>query len=98
MKAHGRTELQLHSFLLSALDGVNGLLHAPATLPPEKNPSNHRIEDWVGSKAGLEGFWIKHKCLAYGRVQTPGRKEQHLCTLCGWNGAKNLKMRERKKN
>jgi hypothetical protein len=32
----GGTEVQLHSFLTSALDGVNGQFHGTAALPPGK--------------------------------------------------------------
>ena len=32
---------------------VSGRLHAPASLPPEKNPRNHLIRDWVSPRAGL---------------------------------------------
>jgi hypothetical protein len=37
-KAYGGAQVQLHSFVTSALDGeVNGQLHAP----PENNPGTH---------------------------------------------------------
>jgi hypothetical protein len=36
-KVYGRVEVQLHSFLTSALDGVSHL-HTPATLPLRKKP------------------------------------------------------------
>ena len=35
---------------------VSGYLHAPAALPPEKNPDTHRTEDWVRPRAGLDVF------------------------------------------
>jgi len=38
MKTYLGVEIQLHAFLTSALDGVSGQLHAPAALPPEKEP------------------------------------------------------------
>jgi hypothetical protein len=38
MTTYGGVEVKLHVFLISALDGVSGQLHAPATLPPGKEP------------------------------------------------------------
>jgi hypothetical protein len=38
VKSHGEVELQLHSFLTSALDGVNSQPHASPALPPEEAP------------------------------------------------------------
>jgi len=35
--------------------GVGGQRHAPAALSPEKRPGTHRIGDWVGPRAGLDG-------------------------------------------
>jgi hypothetical protein len=37
-KMYGGVEVQFHAFFTSALLEVNGQLHAPATLPPEKDP------------------------------------------------------------
>jgi hypothetical protein len=38
-----------YSFLTSALDGMNGQRHAPATLYPRvKDPGTHWIGGWVG--------------------------------------------------
>jgi hypothetical protein len=36
MKACGGVDVQIHVFLISALDGVNDQLHASAALPPEE--------------------------------------------------------------
>jgi len=36
MKTCGRAEVQLHEFLISALDEVSGQFHAPVSLPPGK--------------------------------------------------------------
>jgi hypothetical protein len=33
---------------------VGGRLHAPAALPPGKNPGTHQIGGWVGPRAGLD--------------------------------------------
>lgn len=38
MKAYKETEVQFHSFLNSALDGVSNRFHAPAALLPETQP------------------------------------------------------------
>ena len=39
----------------SALDGVGGQRHAPATLPPGKRPGTHEKGGWMGLGAGLTG-------------------------------------------
>ena len=44
-------ELQLHSFLTSALDGVNVQLHAPAALPQGKHTGTNSTAGWLGPKA-----------------------------------------------
>jgi hypothetical protein len=38
MKAYGRVGIYIHVFLTSELDGGAWQLHAPATLPPRKQP------------------------------------------------------------
>jgi hypothetical protein len=38
MTAHGRMEVYIHAFFISVLDGVNGHLHAAASLPPGNEP------------------------------------------------------------
>jgi hypothetical protein len=38
MKTRGGVELQLRVFLISVLQGMRGQLHAPAALPPGKEP------------------------------------------------------------
>jgi hypothetical protein len=38
MKAYGGVAVETHVFLTSALVGVSGQLHAPAALPPGKEP------------------------------------------------------------
>jgi hypothetical protein len=34
--------------------GVGGQSHAPAALPPEKDPGTHCIGGWVGPRVGLD--------------------------------------------
>jgi hypothetical protein len=44
---------------------VNGLLHAPATLPEERAPGIHCVQGWAGSRASLdvmEKRKISHPC------------------------------------
>jgi len=41
MTAYGGVEVQLNSFLISALDGVTDQLFAPAALPPAKSTGTH---------------------------------------------------------
>jgi len=41
--------------LTSALDGVGGQGHVPATLPPGKRAGTHFEGGWVGPMAGLDG-------------------------------------------
>jgi hypothetical protein len=41
--------------LTSALDGVDGQLHAPAALIPRNRPGAHWMGDWVDTRAGLDG-------------------------------------------
>jgi hypothetical protein len=36
--------------------GWGGQRHAPATLPPEKNPGTQCREGWVGPMAGLDDY------------------------------------------
>ena len=40
--------------LTSALNGVGGQSHAPATLPRERR-GTHCVGGWVGTKVGLDG-------------------------------------------
>jgi hypothetical protein len=40
--------------LTSALDGVGGQRHAPATLLPGERPGTHFIRSWMSPRAGLE--------------------------------------------
>jgi hypothetical protein len=44
-----------YSFLITALDGVGGQLHAPVIFyPREKTHGTHWIGGWVGLSAGLD--------------------------------------------
>ena len=51
IKMYRRVEIQLHAFLISALDG-GGQLHPLVTLPLGGQPDTHSIEDRVCSRAG----------------------------------------------
>jgi hypothetical protein len=51
---------------------VSGLRHAPAALPPGKRIGTHCIGDWVGPRAGLDG---------YGKFCPPPGFFFVLCTL-----------------
>jgi hypothetical protein len=53
-RRQGGEEYSSYSFLISALDGVNGR-HALAVLTPgERTLSTHWIGGWVGLSAGLD--------------------------------------------
>jgi len=56
-KAQRGIELQLYSFLTSALEGLGGQLHAPAVYPRER-PGTHCVGCWVSPRAGLDGCGI----------------------------------------
>jgi hypothetical protein len=49
---------------------VSGQLHAPATLPPEKEPVTHWIGGWVGLRAVLDGV-VKRKIPSPRRESNP---------------------------
>jgi len=47
-------EVELYSFLTTALEGVRGQCHAPAALYPREKPGTHCTEGWVGPRVGLD--------------------------------------------
>jgi hypothetical protein len=49
----GSTDIAL-LLLTSVIDGVRGLRHAPAALPPEKRPGKHCTEGWICPRAGVD--------------------------------------------
>jgi len=51
IKMYRRVEIQIHAFLISALD-ESGQLHTLITLPLGGQPDTHSIEDRVDSRAG----------------------------------------------
>ena len=53
MKVYGGKVLQLHSLLLSVLDGVEWpVSRSDCVNPGENNPGTHLIGGWVSPKAG----------------------------------------------
>jgi hypothetical protein len=55
MKAYRGVDVQTHVFLTSPLVGSEWSLHAPAALPPGKEPpATHWIGGWVDPRAGLD--------------------------------------------
>jgi hypothetical protein len=80
MKAYGEVAVYIHIFLTSALFKVSGQLHAPAALPPGKEPPRtHWIGGWVGPRAGLDDVW-KRKFLTLAGLELltlghPGRSQ-----------------------
>jgi hypothetical protein len=57
-KQHVGVEVQFHSFLTSALDEANGQLHAPASLPTERETALpiELAAGWAGYTGGLVIF------------------------------------------
>jgi hypothetical protein len=43
---------------------VSGQFHAPAALPPGKDPDTHCMEGWVEPKAGLDAVPKRKKILS----------------------------------
>jgi hypothetical protein len=55
MKTYWRVEVQLHSFLTSALDGGEcSASHPGRFIPRERDPGTHWIGGWVGLRAVLD--------------------------------------------
>jgi hypothetical protein len=50
----GGVDIQLYPFLTLALDGVGSQVHAPATVPPETEPSHTPLNVGLG---GGGGWW-----------------------------------------
>jgi hypothetical protein len=60
---------------------VSGQLHAPAALPPGKEPSGtHLIGDWVDPRAGVNALATR-KILCLCRKSNPSRPAQRLLTI-----------------
>lgn len=63
MPRDGGMEIQLRTFLTSALDGVSSQLHIPTTLPLRKEtPSNHWLGKWVAPRVTLNSVEKKDLC------------------------------------
>jgi hypothetical protein len=57
----GRANLELHSFLASALDGAERSISRPGRFTPGNNSVTYRIGSWVCSRVSLEVFGVnKH--------------------------------------
>jgi hypothetical protein len=55
MKAYRGVEVQIHSYLTSALDGGEWLASRPGHFTPrEKGPGIRWMGGWVGPRAGLD--------------------------------------------
>jgi hypothetical protein len=55
MKRYSGVEVQLHSFLTSALEGVEWSVSLPGRFPPGiRAIGTHWIGGWVDSRAGLD--------------------------------------------
>jgi len=82
MKAYWGMELQLHTFLTSALDGGEWSVSRSGRFTPrERAPGTHWIRDWVGSRAGLEAVVkrkITHPIPGLGTPDHPARSQR--CT------------------
>jgi hypothetical protein len=51
MKTYCEEEVQLHAFLISALDGMNSQVHAPAALLPGKELPGPNNNLWIFNNA-----------------------------------------------
>ena len=62
MKVQRGAEVQLHSFLISAIDGVNDQLLAPAALPEEATVPKE--SEARCTTAAVWALWRGEKCVA----------------------------------
>jgi len=62
--------------LTSALDG--GQLHAPTSLPPEKEPTEQQAEL---APESVRSVWKRHKCFASSGIRKPYRPDRSVLTL-----------------
>jgi hypothetical protein len=55
---YGRAEVQLHTFLISALNGTSGQLHVPPVLHPPEGCRHDvdRLLGWIQSRSGRFAF------------------------------------------
>jgi hypothetical protein len=80
MKTYKRVEVQLHAFLISALDGGKwSATRSDRFTAGERTPGTHWIGGWVGPRAGLEAV-EKRKNLSPCRESNPGRPANNLVT------------------
>jgi hypothetical protein len=71
MKAHWGVEIQLHTFLASALDGGEWSASRPGRVTPrERGPGTHWIGGWVDPKDVLDAV-VKRKIPSPRRESSP---------------------------
>jgi hypothetical protein len=68
MKAYGGVDVYIHVFLTSALVGGESASRPGRFTREERAPGTHRIEGWVGPRAGLDDV-EKRKILTLPRLE-----------------------------
>jgi hypothetical protein len=72
-KMYGGAEVQLHAFLISALDEVEWSASRPGRFTPrERATGTHWIGGWVSLRVGLDAVTKKNKSL-------PCQESNHSC-------------------
>jgi hypothetical protein len=81
MKTYGGVEEYIHALSPSASIEVSGQFHAPAALPPWKEPLyTHWIGGWVGLRVDLDAV-VKRKIPYSSQESNPGRPARSLVTI-----------------
>jgi hypothetical protein len=55
----GGVQVPLHLSSPQYMMEMSGQPHATPALPPGKNPNTHWIGNWVGPRAGTDGFGVQ---------------------------------------